>query len=204
MQDTWQHAPVTTVRRGLAAVGVLAVLAGCSSDPGSDPEPGGEQSPSAAASSSAVPVDESVVRTDLADLFTGSDGAGTRPADGRCFADALLERVPLDDLVAAGLVDSSGRVPDALPALDPALAEQWVDAQSSCVDYVAASTAALQAQSKGRLDAAAYRRCLRTALSPAAVREAQVQALSGGMGGPAVADLADAQSRCAVRALPRD
>jgi hypothetical protein len=202
MQDTWQHAPVTTVRRGLAAVGVLAVLAGCSSD--ADSDPGDDPAPSGAATSSAVPVDESVVRTDLADLFTGSDGAGTRPADGTCFADALLERVPVEDLVAAGLVDSSGRVPDALPTLDAALAEQWVDAQASCVDYVAASTAALQAQSKGRLDAASYRRCLRTALSPAELREAQVQALSGGMGGPAVADLADAQSACAIRALPRD
>ena len=99
--------------------------------------------------------------------------------------------------VAAGLVDATGDVPDAIPELDPAFAGVFVDAQLACTDPVEASTQAQLVLSKGSLDRTAYAACLTRELDGDDQRAALVAAVRGQWDHPALTALSDAQSRCA-------
>ena len=104
------------------------------------------------------------MRPALVALWTGSDAGGDTEA-GECSADALLERLDPEALVAAGVLDVDGAAAPDQPRLDPETAAAWVDAQFACSDFVEESTRALTAQTKGRLDARTYARCLEAALT---------------------------------------
>ncbi len=180
-----------------AVVGIaFGSLAGCS---GAD----GPESPGTTPSADGA-VDADRVRTGLAAVYVGDHATGSQREEGECFADALLGRLDSDDLVSAGILDTRGDVVTTLPVLDVDTATAWVDAQADCIDYVLASTRALTAQSKGKLDGERYLACLRGALEPEQIRDAQVAALSGGMESPAIAELTRAQSDCATESLPVD
>lgn len=180
---------------------LLALLvplgAGCSSadDPAAAPED---------ELSSPVPVAEAEIRRELAQLFSGDHSSRTARREGRCFVDALLDRTDAPALAEAGVIGDDGHVAATLPVLETPLAEDWVDAQAECTDFVEASTEALTAQSKGKLDGRRYARCLDRSLSPEQIRTALVRALTGGMQGTEVATLSDAQATCAGAALPAD
>jgi hypothetical protein len=144
------------------------------------------------------PAVDTELRDGLAALYAGDHALpASGEAEGRCFADALLDRASTDELREAGLVDSAGAVPDAVPELDPEFAGVFVDAQLACTDLVEASTEAQFVLSKGSLDRTAYAACLTDALDDDAQREALVAAVSGQWDDPALATLSDAQSRCA-------
>ena len=176
----------------VGAVALLVLATGCTGSEGP-----GEQSPAA----EPVPAE---VRDALAAAYAGARSSPEERAEAACFAEELLRRADVGALRSAGLLDDAGAVPDPLPVLDEETAGLWVDAQSACADFVEVSTRALTTQSKGRLDGEAYAACLRAELTPAELREAQVQALSGEMAGTAVAALTQAQGTCAGRALPSD
>ncbi|MEV7430741.1 MULTISPECIES: hypothetical protein [unclassified Nocardioides] len=179
------------LRTALAASLLLVPLTGCtggSEDPDGAPAPG----PAGAAAE---------VRDGLAALYAGDHASATDTADGECFADALLAEVPVEELEAAGvLVD--GSVAPTSPALEPALAEQWVDAMFGCMDFVEESARAQVAFTKGKVDWREYAACLRDALDEDAVRDAVVGTLTGDWGSPAVAALTDAQADCSASATP--
>lgn len=183
----------------VCAVAVLVLATGCTGSAEPQAQPPGE---------SPTPVEEPVgaagVRDALAAAYAGERSSPEERAEAACFAEELLERADVEALQAAGLLDDAGAVPDPLPVLDEDTAGVWVDAQSACADFVEVSTRALTAQSKGRLDSEAYAACLRAELTPAQLRAAQVQALTGQMSGPEVAALTQAQGTCAGRALPSD
>lgn len=181
------------------SLAAATALAGCSGDDGAPA--GGAPSSTGAPS---APADAATLRTELARLFTADDSGPAAQAEGTCFAEALLGSTDPSDLQAAGVIGADGHVVDALPVLDEETAGHWVDAQEQCADFVTASTRALTAQTKGRLDGEAYRRCLEAALSPEQIRAALVQALSGGMQSPEVDALTRAQSDCTAGALPAD
>ncbi|QCW52194.1 hypothetical protein FE634_20395 [Nocardioides dongxiaopingii] len=140
-----------------------------------------------------------VVRAGLVDLYAG-DATDPAPADvlaeGGCFADALLDAVSLDELVAAEVVDDKGQVVETLPVLDVDVAGAWVDAFTGCVDYRVA--AARGAGLAGDLDAAAFLRCLDAAVPPGDVPAALVDTLTGRSDSAAATALLDAQDRCAT------
>ena len=137
------------------------------------------------------------VRAGLATLYADHDTSAAVVAESTCFADALLDRLSLDQLVAAGLVEDDGQVTAAAPVLDVDVAGAWVDAADSCVPYAEVSARAAAVGSPG-LDEAAYVACLEDAVAPDRVREALVATLSGDYSSdPAVADLTAAEARCA-------
>ncbi|GAA4685292.1 hypothetical protein GCM10023226_23530 [Nocardioides nanhaiensis] len=182
--------------RAVVVVVTLVLAAGCTGGE----EPGEELE----VDDSAQGPPRDTVASALAAAYAGDHSAPEGREEAACFADALLERADVAALQRAGVVDEEGAVPDPLPVLDEATAGVWVDAQAACADFVEVSTRALTTQSKGRLDGEAYAACLRAELTPAQLREAQVQALAGEMAGPAVAALTQAQGTCAGRALPSD
>jgi hypothetical protein len=185
---------VTQVLTVLAAGALALAVTGCSGD---DDEPGDADATAPTAAT---------VRPALVALWTGNDAAAgdDATATGECFADALLERVDPADLVDAGVLDVGGAAAPDQPHLDAETARAWVDAQFACSDFVAESTRALTAQTKGKLDARAYETCLRDALSDEQLRAAVEQSLQGAFDDPAVTRLARAQRTCATQALPAD
>ena len=180
---------------GVATAVVLLALAGCD---GGDGGSGPDDDTTMAAPTAAT------VRPALVALWTGNDAAAGDAETGECFADALLERVEPADLVDAGVLDVGGAAAPEQPHLDAATAEAWVDAQFQCSDFVAESTRALTAQSKGKLDGRRYARCLRGALTEEQLREAVAESLQGRFDAPAVTRLSRAQRTCATQALPPD
>ncbi len=175
----------------LVAALLALALAGC--DGGDEPGAG----ESTAAPSAAT------VRPALVRLWAGTDvGADTEA--GECFADALLAQLDPADLVAAGVLDVDGAARPDRPRLDPTTAKAWTEAQFQCTDFVAESTRALTAQTKGRLDGKAYARCLRGALTEQELRDAVEQSLQGTFDDPAVTKLSRAQRTCVNGALPPD
>ena len=173
----------------LAAVAIALALTGCSGD--SDDDPGAEPTAPTAAE----------VRPALVALWAGSDADGDT-ATGECFADALLARLDPAELVEAGVLDVEGAAAPDQPRLDPETAAAWVDAQFECSDFVAESTRALTAQTKGKLDGRGYARCLRSALSEQELRDAVEQSLQGRFDDPAVTRLSRAQRTCVTASLP--
>ncbi|WP_370248421.1 hypothetical protein [Nocardioides sp.] len=144
------------------------------------------------------------VRAGLVRLYEADDAVTDEIADqAGCFADALLADLGVEGLADAGIIED-GRVVTSLPVLPEDDAAAWVDAQGGCVSYTDAAGLALSAQSKGRLDVAAFTRCFEAAVSPAQVRAAQIAALTAALGDPAVTALTDAQATCARAALPPD
>ncbi|WP_167736762.1 hypothetical protein [Nocardioides sp. 1609] len=141
------------------------------------------------------PAQPDVVRAGLVDLYAGDEVASADVlAEAGCFADALLDVVSLDDLVAAEVVDDKGQVVETLPVLDVDVAGAWVEAYTGCVDYrVAAARGAGRA---GDLDAAAFLRCFDAAVPPDDVPAALVDTLTGRSDSAAAAALLGAQERC--------
>lgn len=186
------------MQRALSSLAAAAVLlvAGACSDEADEPDPQPRSTPSGTSS-----ITSSALTEGLAELYAGNSPTPLDLEEGRCFADALQERLDDDALLDAGIVtDGAGqaRVVEALPVFDEPTAQAWVDAQLACVDYVEVSTRALLTQTRGDLDAERYAECLRSALTDDEVRAALVQTLTGGFDSPEVAALATAQADCAT------
>ena len=173
------------VSRAALLVAAL-LLAGCSDD-----DPGGGSS------------DRAAVEEQLAALYAGDHAAASDTEAAACFAGELVDRAGLDRLRDAGIVTGSGEVASELPAFDEETARLWVAAQFACTDYVEESTRAMEAQSKGRLDADRYAACLRDALGPEQLQDAVVASLTGAWDAPEVTELADAQAGCSTEAQRR-
>lgn len=175
------------LRVGLAAIvgAVLVLTSGCDTSQDDDVEPRRAQ-----------------VSAGLAELYAGSDPAPEVREEGACFAEALLGRRSLEQLVEVGVIGDDGVVLDVPPVLDRPSAEAWVDAQDACTDFAAVSARAALAQTDGRLDQAAYRACLEGAIDTAETRQALVDALTGRYGSPATTRLDEAQAGCRAEALP--
>lgn len=178
-------------RPALALIAVVTVvgLGACDAEVSQDPDP--------------APPSEDVV-AGLAELYAGSDPTETKDEEARCFAEALTERLSIDQLREAGLVEDNGEVTVSAPMLDLDTAGAWVDAQASCVPFVEVSTRALATQTKGKLDEAAYTTCFTETITEDEVRAALVATLTGDFGGPEVAVLSRTQGACAKQALPSD
>jgi len=183
----------------LAAAALLLVLALVACDAG-DPDTGGRSDQER---SSAAPAPDTV-REGLAVLYAGDAPTPEVLAEGECFAAALTDRLTLDELVDAELVQDDGQVVASAPVLDADVAGAWVDSVESCAPFVEVSTRALATQSKGRLDETSYAACLEDALDPAQVRAALVATLTGRFDTPDVQALSAAQADCAQQALPVD
>jgi hypothetical protein len=137
------------------------------------------------------------VRTGLAALYAGPSPSAEVAAEGECFADALDERLTLDQLVDAGLVRDDGEATEVAPMLDVDVADAWVDAMGACTTYVDVATRTALADDPG-LAPTAYADCLTGAVPDGRVREALVATLTGRFGtDPAAVELAAAQERCA-------
>lgn len=144
------------------------------------------------------------VRPALVDLYAGDHASGDDTEAAECFADSLLEQVAPEDLRDGGVLDADYR-PRAEPvALEEPVAVAWTEAQMSCTDFVAESTEAQEALTKGDLDAEAYAECLDGRLPAATIREASVSTLMGRLTDPAVTELSRAQSECAALSALRD
>lgn len=182
------------VRSALVKLAALATLpaltlAGCSGDEA--PE---QQSPEQAPAQ---------VRDDLGALFAGDHPGRRQTEAGRCFAAEVTERVSLERLRAAGVLDGD-RVAADLPSLPEDVAADWAEAQFACTDFVEESTRAQVKVTKGRLDTPAYAACLRAAVTEDEMRAAVVDALSGDWSGVDLARLGRAQTDCAAEAAPQD
>jgi hypothetical protein len=175
----------------LIAAACLAGLVACSDDAAPAPAP-------------PEPVATAAVEEGLAGLFAGDRPDGASSRSGACFADALLERVTPDDLRDGSVLDEQYAVRAEVGVLPPALAGSWADAQLACTDFVAESTRAQVAVTKGRLETTTYADCLGARLDPEAVRRATVASLTAAWDDPAITALSDAQTGCAHRATPRD
>ncbi|MCR6033006.1 hypothetical protein GGQ22_16395 [Nocardioides sp. zg-579] len=181
--------------RTVLAVPLLALLlTGCSGDSATPGSSGATRSSDA----SAAPE----VRAGLAALYAGDRPGEEDTRNGECFADALLDRVSTAELEEAGVV-VGGQVAATSPELEPDLAETWVDAMFSCMDFVEESARAQVAFTKGAVDWREYAACLRAELDEDAVRAAVVGMLSGDWRTPEVAALTDAQAECSAQADPR-
>ncbi|MGZ4496826.1 MAG: hypothetical protein ACXVWZ_05035 [Nocardioides sp.] len=172
-------------RRALAllAVLLLGLAGGCS---GHHDTPDGPQ----------PTPDRAAIGTGLARLFAGDHPSAADTADGECFARQLAARVTPDQLRAAGVLDASYAVVDAVPVLDQRVGEAWVQAQLACVDVVEASARAAVQLSHGAVDPGRYAACLRAAVDPDAIHAALLAGLTGHLDGPEVQRLADAQAAC--------
>lgn len=187
-------------RLALLAVPVAALLlAGCS-DGSADGEPGAAASSASSPRAGTTSGASESVRAGLVRLWAGDASDPRTERTGACFADAVLARFSRDELVAAGVVGDDGAVVDTLPPLGEAAARRWVDAQFACTDFVEASTRALAAQARGRLDKQQYAACLRRRVSDAQLREAVAATLTGEFQAPEVGRLSRAQAACAERA----
>lgn len=143
--------------------------------------------------------DERVVAEGLAAMYAGDRPDAEDRREGRCFASELLASTDPGTLREGGLVDTRGLVAEVVPQLDAELAGRVADAQLACTDFVADSTAAQVAVTKGRLDRAAYETCLRDALPDDAIRAGVVASLQGAWDDPALTAVTDAQEQCAGR-----
>ncbi len=190
---------LTPVRVVLAVLLPAVLACGCSGD-----DEGPSTAPSGTGTGSAAPPDADAIREDLVALWVGDDARPEDTETGRCFADALTERTTADQLRDAGVLDASYDVVAELPFLDREGAELWVDAQLTCVDYVAESGRAQAAATKGKVDRAAYEDCLREALTDEEIREAAVASVMGELDGEAVRAFSAAQLACVEDALPPD
>lgn len=136
------------------------------------------------------------VRDGLAALYAG-DHAGERDAEvARCFADRLTDRVPVERLRDAGVLDDRHRVVAQVPPLPEDLATDWVAAQRGCLDFYDELARAQVDATKGRADGEEYAGCLRRAITEPELEEALVAALTGALDDPAVARLSAAQQTC--------
>lgn len=188
--------------RRLFVVPLLLVVGGCS-DAGRDvSEPAAGES--SAGATPDRPIDRAALAEEIAGEFSGDHATPALRKEGRCFADALLDRAGPEQLRSAGLVDAEGHLVLPLPTVSDDLATTWVEAQEQCSDFVTSSTEALFAQSKGKLDREAYAACLRRTLSEDEMRAGLVAAITGDLQSEEVAALSEAQADCAGEALPQD
>jgi hypothetical protein len=190
---------VQTPIRSLAALALVALLGGGCSGGGDDGDPRPAPTSTTPGATSGA-VDEAALRDGLVGLWVGDDAGPEDTATGECFADALLAASTPEDLRAAGILDDTGAVVAELPVLDERGAGLWVDAQLACTDFVAESTRAQVAATKGKVDRTAYATCLRAALSEEQQRAAAIASLQGDLSGDAVAALSQAQFTCVQHA----
>lgn len=142
-----------------------------------------------------VDLQTDTIRAGLAALYAGADDSVE--AQSECFADELTDRLAPDELLAAGLVQDDGEVPQSAPVLEVDVAGTWVDAAGACEPYVDVSARAAAARQPG-LDVAAYAVCLGEALTPGRIREALVATLTGRYSSdPAARELSAAEVGCA-------
>lgn len=177
--------------RALASCVLVVVLAACTAGSGSDVAGGPSEGTAA--------VDEGALRDGLAAAFAGDRPGPDAEAKGECFADELLATTTPEELQDAGVADDE-LVVEEFPELERPLAEQVVDAQLACTDFVADSSRAGSYVTKGRLVQRRYARCLRRELSEATVRAALVAAVMGEWEAAAVDRLSTVQVDCAGRA----
>lgn len=162
---------------------LLVLVAGCSSSTDDPPPP-------------APTVAEGDLAAGLAGLYAGDNPGAEDRREGECFAEELLGSTTPATLQEGGLLDASYAVVTEIPTLEPGLAGQVADAQLACTDFVADSTAAQVAVTKGRLDEQAYAACLADRLDDAAIRASVVASLEGAWDDPALLRLSEAQSGC--------
>lgn len=166
---------------------LLVVLAGgCSSPDAEPPRP-------------APTADEGAVAEGLARLYAGDNPDAEDLREGECFAEELLGSTMPAALQEGGLLDASYAVVEEIPALEEDLAGPVADAQLTCTDFVADSTAAQSSISRGRLDPSAYEACLRRELDDEAIRAGVVASLQGEWEDPALVRVGEAQAGCADR-----
>lgn len=177
--------------RPLALLVPAVLLVGCSGAADEPPPPDAS-------------IDVAAIQQGLVGLWVGDHATPADTATGTCFASALLDDATPDDLVDVGLLDASYDVVREVPKLSEKGAELWVDAQFACVDFVAESTRAQVAATKGEVDQGTYATCLRVALSEKELRDVAVASLMGDLGGDAVAAFSKAQLTCVQEALPPD
>jgi hypothetical protein len=175
----------------LVVATTLPALLGCTAEAEADTVPDPAVSPAQ-------------VRPALVDLYAGDHASGDDTAAAECFADALLEQVTPEELRDGGVLDDRF-APRTEPApLAEPVAVAWTEAQQACTDFVAESTQAQEALTKGRLDAAAYAACLDARLPDATVRDATVSTLMARWKDPAVSEMSRAQSECSALSVPQD
>lgn len=176
------------MRPVLAALAVLPLLlGGCGFDVSQDDD---------------VEPSMGTVRSGLAELWSGPGASGEVVAEGECFAGALMERLSLDELVEAGIVQDDGSVAVAVPMLTVDAASAWVDAAGSCTPYAEVAGRVLAERFEGRLDGSGYAVCLEGTVGADGLRSALVASLSGDYGSdPAVRELEAAGVTCAQGAL---
>lgn len=179
--------------RRLLPLLLVVVLTACTAGDVS----GGDTTAPADEPSASSTADPAAVRDALAAAFAGDQPGPAAEEEGGCFADRLLEAATVAELEEAGVVDGTGAVAPAFPALERPLAEKVVDAQLACTDFVADSSQAGLYVTKGRLARQAYAACLRQALPDEAVRAAVLAAVMGRWDDPAVSGLSRNQARCA-------
>lgn len=172
--------PVTALAALLAAL----LLAGCAGDDS--------------------PGDREEIRASLAAVFAGDHPEDTDLDAGQCFAEAFTDSTSTAAMADGGLLDDDGDVVEPLPALTPALAEKWVDAQFGCTDFVEESTRAQVKVSKGRIDAEAYAACLADDLSEQEMRDAVQATLEARWDSAELSRLSQAQTVCYDAAMPPD
>ena len=148
--------------------------------------------------------DATAIRAGLAAVFAGDHPEDRDTDNGECFAAELTGLMSNDELRDAGILDASYDVVSPIPTLSQAAAEAWADAQFACTDFVAESTRAQVAVTKGRIDTEAYAACLRASLTDEQQRGAVVESLTGDWQGPSLGAVGRAQSECAAEATPAD
>jgi hypothetical protein len=178
-----------------STVVVLALLLGASGCSGGDEE--------ASRRAATEAVDREVARNSLAGMFAGDQPDAQGRAEGRCFADRLLDEVTPEDLQEHGVLDEDHGPAAGHGSLPEELATPWAEAQLACVSFYEASTRAQRAATKGRLDEAAYRSCLEAAVDEAEAVAGTAAALRGDWDDRALEELSRAQSSCASETAPQ-
>ncbi len=142
------------------------------------------------------------VRGELVSLFAGGHEGQDSTATAECFADDLLDRVTAQQLRAGGVLDADYGANREITLLDQPVAEAWTDAQLACTDFVAESTKAQVALTKGTIDTASYAACLDDRLDADTIRAASVATLMAEWSHPAVKKLSVSQSVCSKASVP--
>lgn len=135
------------------------------------------------------------VRDGLAALWAGTSPEPEALEEGRCFAAALTERVPLDDLVEAGVVADDGTVAETVPMLTLDVADAWVDALADCTTYAVTAARGAGLSDPDAVDALVT--CLDAAVPVDQQRRGLIATLTGRFGtNPDARRLATAQDGC--------
>ncbi len=140
---------------------------------------------------------EGAIIGELAGLFDKAS-PGTPGAAG-CVGEKLVDKYTLDELVDAKLLTPQFHAPADMPRhLRPRVAEAWVKASTSCVDYVEAA-AVTYGEGIDGFDQSAFRECVRERVDDAGVHTALVDTYTGNTTSEAVVALSTVLLDCADR-----